>query len=179
MPQSLILKSHAEPSFFNKEALIGFLIVPPLGGIIGALIGKNRMETEKQHGKAVNATPSFWNKDTLLGGLIGLELAGFVAIATGAFATVASASLPVGLIAGVVGMIAAPIIGAYIGGKHGEKVQAAEFEQAKQQAIVQQVSQNVSPEVGQAVEYRLAHDKQWGKQMLEEKLLAAGQEQVR
>ena len=181
--------------------VVGLFTAIP-GAILGGWIGKNRMENEKLHGKPVSDTPSFWNKDTLLGGAMGWITAGFIGV--GVAVGIVFAANP-GIFSGAFDAAQAPqliestfhmsttalrlattaimaggaVLGAYLGGKHGEKRQMAEYEQAKQQQIVQQLSQNVSPEVGQAVGYRMEHDKQWAKQMLEEKLMAAGQQNTR
>ena len=73
MSEALVLKKTDAPSYFNKEALIGTLLVPGLGTIIGAMIGKSRMERERYEGKPVGE-PDFWNKDTLIGALLGAHL---------------------------------------------------------------------------------------------------------
>jgi len=172
MTQELRLKTNAEPTIFNKEMVIGTLIFPIVGTFIGGWIGKNRMAREQREGRPVSATPSFWNKDTLLGGLLGSYLVMGVSFAL-------DITGPVGQVLGAIVSLAGVVAGAYIGGKHGEKRMEREYEQARQQQVVQQISQNVSPEMAQAVEYRMAHDKQWAKQALEEKLLAAAQENVR
>lgn len=162
------------------------------GAVIGGVIGKKRLEDENKFGKKVGE-PSFWNKDTLIGGLIGFMGAGLAAVATGIIAiggTVAAgaaapAAAPVvaglGLAAVGAAAIGSPILGAYIGGNIGKRRQARELEEAKQQFIVENISRNVGPEIGQAVAYTMEHNKQWGKQVLEEKLMAAQQapEQVR
>ncbi|MDE3038732.1 MAG: hypothetical protein KGJ21_09835, partial [Pseudomonadota bacterium] len=80
-------------------------------------------------------------------------------------------------LATLAGWLATVVVGAYLGGKSGKQEMAREYEEARQQHIVRQISQNVSPEVGQAVEYTMANNKDWGKKMLEEKLLATGQPQ--
>jgi len=202
MAQPMTLQTHHNPSLFNKDMLLGgllgllipipgaALITAPIGGILGGLIGKNRLAKENREGKTVGE-PSFWNKDTLIGGLIGLALAGIAAFSVGligagatvvtAAAAPAAAPVVLGLGVGAVGaaLFGVPILGAYIGGKIGKKRQEREYDEARRQQIVQQLSQNISPEIGQAVEYKMTHDKQWAKQMLEEKLLAAAQERTR
>jgi hypothetical protein len=84
MSEPLVLKVHDEPTYFNKEAAIGLLLFPPLGAVVGAFIGKERMEKEKAQGRIIKE-PSDWNKDTLLGGLIGAEIGAVVGyVAAGA-----------------------------------------------------------------------------------------------
>jgi len=174
MAQELRLKVNDEPTWFNKEAFIGLLLAGPIGGVIGGWIGNERMEREKLVGKRVSSEPSFWNKDTLIGGLIGDGLGGVV----GYIAGVAIGGWP-GVAVGVAIWLGGILIGAYLGDAAGEKRRQREYEGARQQQIVQHISQSVSPEIGQAVEYRMKHDKQWAKQALEEKLLQAAPEQQR
>jgi hypothetical protein len=158
------------------------------GALIGGAVGKTRQEEENKNGKPVGK-PSFWNKDTAIGTLIGyqatvavLAIAGLASIAAGMgigmIAPPAGAAvMGIGLILSVAAAIASPFVGGYLGGKSGEKRMEREYEQAKQQHIVTQLSQNVSPEIGQAVEYAMEHKKDWGKTELEKKLMAAAQGQ--
>jgi hypothetical protein len=178
MAEALVLKKNESPTYFNKEALIGTLLAPGIGTIIGAMIGKSRMEEEAVNGKVVTDKPSFWNKDALLGGLLG-DLVGaaiFVAVvgitAVSALVTGAPVVLGAGAIAAGLGWAASVAAGVYLGGKSGEVSEKKQFDQAKQQTIVYHISQTVSPEVGKAVEYSMQHNKEWGKQVTEDRLLA-------
>jgi len=203
MAQELILKTDKEPTFWNKAAAIGalgglligrtvgkvafsggFLSTSVLvGGAIGALalggiasaLGKSAMKKEGESGKKIG-TPSFWNRDTALGALIAIGANAIISTALAVTAVTLPAVVTIPL---VIAQIAAPFVGAFIGGKAGEKRQLAEYEQANNQRVVQHISQTVSPEVGQAVEYAMANNKDWGKSILEEKLLNVGQEQGR
>jgi hypothetical protein len=188
MAQELTLKTHHNPSVFNKDMLLGGLLgtvaMPVVGTLIGAIIGgsigKTNQEKENENGKRVG-DPSFWNKDTAIGGLIG----SFVGSAIGAVAmfALAAGGAPVlaaaGLAAAGVAWMGATALGAYIGGKAGEKRQAREYEEAKHQTIVNHISNKVSPEVGKAVEYSMEHNKNWAKDVTEERLLAEAQQQIR
>gem|GEM_PF-4782513 len=207
MAQELTLKTNTTPSYFNKDTALGGmlglvvgglalnlfipgggLIAAAAGAVVGGMMGKKRQEHENAHGKQVGE-PSFWNKDTVIGGLIGIALAGVAALATGlvaiggtaAVAAAAPAAAPVvaglGLLAMAAAVVGAPILGTYIGGRMGKKRQERELEEAKQQTIVENISRTVSPEIGQAVAYTMEHNKQWGKQVLEDKLLASAQAQ--
>ena len=192
MSGPLTLKVTAEPTIFNKEALIGFFTpLAFIGAIIGGFIGKNRMEEEKSAGKIVTDKPSFWNKDTLLGGLIGGWVGALVAfVARGVIAGPAIAELAAtGVVTGanapllVTALAVSAVIslgsitlGAYLGGKSGQAHQVQEYEAAKQQTIVGHISKTVSHEVGKAVEYSMEHNKDWGKHVSEERLLAEAQQ---
>lgn len=179
MAETLVLKKNESPTYFNKEALIGTLLAPGLGTIIGAMIGKSRMESEATSGKVVTDKPSFWNKDALLGGLLGdLVGAGIIiaVVGIGAVSSIVAGAAPVVLgataVAAGLGWAASVAAGVYLGGKSGEASQKKEFEEAKQQTIVDHISHKVSPEVGKAVEYSMQHNKEWGKQVTEDRLLA-------
>ena len=80
-----------------------------------------------------------------------------------------------GAVAGAAIGLAGTLIGGYIGGKTGEARQARELEEAKHQTIVEHLSHTVSPEVGKAVEYSMQHNKEWGKQVSKDRLLAEAQ----
>lgn len=80
----LILKTDEKPTFFNKEAAIGFFIDPILGTSVDGVVGRERMKQEQVFGKVVSK-PSIFNKSAILGGLIGSSLAaigGFFAISS-------------------------------------------------------------------------------------------------
>ena len=181
MSEALILKKTDAPTYFNKEALIGTLLVPGLGTIIGAMVGKSRMEDEAKSGKVVTDQTSFWNKDALMGGLLGDLVGGAIfasVVGIGAITAVLT-GVPVvfgaGAVAAGLGWAASVAVGTYLGGKSGEASQKAEFEEAKQQTIVEHLSHTVSPEVGKAVEYSMQHNKEWGKQVAQDRLLADAQ----
>lgn len=194
MAQELRLKTNHNPSIFNKDMLLGGLLgalVPASlpggfvlttaaiigGALTGGAIGRHTQEVENREGKRVGE-PSFWNKDTLLGGLIGNTIGAAVGVA--AFFTIAAAGAPlVGAAVLAASWIGGATLGTMIGGKSGKSRQAAEFEMAKRQQIGAHISQSVSPEIGQAVEYTMEHNKSWAKDVLEQKLLAATQEPVR
>lgn len=175
MAEALVLRKNDYPTYLNKEALIGTLIAFPIGTAIGAYIGKKRMEEEQEHGKIVTDNPSFWNKDALIGGLLGMAMSGVAALLTGVAAVAATGGIGFGVVAAVGGALAATALGTYIGGKMGISRQTSEYEEAKKQTIVNHLSQTVSPEVGKAVEYSMAHNKEWGKQVAEDRLLADAQ----
>ena len=83
MAETLTLKTNHQPSFFNRDMVLGALIGGPLlafvplpaaglliGGALGGWLGKRREENENLHGKKVGE-PTFWNKKALIGGLLG------------------------------------------------------------------------------------------------------------
>ena len=166
MSEPLVLKSDTPPTIFNKEMVIGTLLLPVFGTIIGAVVGKRRMERENTVGKLVDEKPGFWNMDTLLGGLIGGTVGSLLLALTG----------PVGLAVEGVLLLGGTIAGAYLGGKAGEKRQEAEYDQARQQTIVRNLSASVSPEVAKAVEYTMAHNKSWSKDVAEQRMLEQSQQ---
>ena len=115
------LQVYDEPTMFNKEMAIGALMgFGPLGMIVGGLIGKSRMRSEKLNGKMVGE-PSAWNKDTILGGLLG-SIAGVAILAV-------TMTTGVG-VAAVAASIGGMLLGGYIGGQHGKGVQEAEYYKA-------------------------------------------------
>lgn len=126
-PNDLRLPIKDEPTYLNKEAAIGFLagsFVPAVGNvgglIIGALIGKSRMEREARDGR-IAYEPTIWNKDMALGAGIGV------------FLTVAGAVLG-GIVLGVGGAIfgaaATVVAGALIGGVYGKNRMAEDRQEA-------------------------------------------------
>lgn len=187
MAQELTLKTNHSPSLFNKDmllgALIGTLVMPPIGTLVGAgiggVVGKGIQEKENRNGKHVG-DPSFWNKDTAIGGLIGSFIGSVAAgVAMFAVAGASPAIAAVGLAVAGAAWMASTGLGAYLGGKAGEKRQAREYEEAKQQTIVSHISNTVSPEVGAAVEYSMGHNKSWAKEVTEARLLAEAQQHTR
>jgi hypothetical protein len=198
MVQEYTLKTNHTPSYVNKDMVVGGIIgsffTPvvgtAVGAAIGSYIGKKNQEKENAEGKRVSE-PSMWNRDSLIGGFIGYVAGGvaaavsFAAI-TGVTITAAAAGAPVAATALTVGTLVAGAVavggivaGAYVGSKAGEARQAREYEMARQQNIVQDLQQNVSPEVAKAVEYAMANDKSknWGKEIEEQKARAAAQGQ--
>jgi hypothetical protein len=202
MAQELTLKTNDTPSYFNKDALLGGslgfvvgmfalntvlpgagFIIGAAGAVLGSLAGKARMESENRNGKKVSEEPSFFSKDTAIGGLIGAALTplGILAgiAAGGAIALGISATAPVAaaLVLGgtVIGAATPPLVGALMGNYIGKSSQRSEYEQARQQTIVDHLNKTVSPEVGAAVEYSMQHGKDWSKQVVEDRLLAEAQ----
>jgi hypothetical protein len=153
--QTLILRTNEEPTFFNKEAVIGFLAVPPLGAIVGGMIGKNRMEKEKTNGKIVSE-PSAFNKNALLGGLLGWAVGGLVAsiAITPALATGTLSLAALGVTAASVFAVAA--LGATIGGKQGKAVQEKEYMLAVAQQREQQIEK--TPSVAKSTTHEYGHE---------------------
>ncbi len=64
--RSYRIPSAEKPTFFNIEAAIGTGIWPGVGTVIGAFMGKGRMEREAQYGKIVDK-PTFFNKGFFAG----------------------------------------------------------------------------------------------------------------
>jgi hypothetical protein len=187
MTEPLIYKPDTKPSFFNKEALIGALLIPALitGGVLtlfigavagavgGSIIGKKRIEHEIEHGKVLAENPHPINKDTIgasLTGVLGAKLLTTILLP----GVVGALALPIG--------IATMIGGAFVGGMVGHKVakttHKTECEEAKKQKIVHHLNKTVSPDVGAAVEYAMDHDKAWSQQVTQDRMLKATQERM-
>lgn len=109
-----------EPTFLNKEALIGFLFFNVPGAILGSLIGKERMQRESRDGKIVSE-PTIWNKDMALGAGVGAFL-----MSAGAIIGALTGGLG-GFIGGAIGTVA---IGALIGGSIGKSRMEEEYQEA-------------------------------------------------
>lgn len=134
------LKVSTEPSFINKEMVIGTLYAPGIGTIVGGLLGKERMRREKEVGKTVSDQPSIFNKDMLLGA----ELGSFIGAAIGALVGLALAG-PVGAVLGFqVGAGLGVITGGIVGGKNGQTQELAEFAQAGVQQSERGINQAIS-----------------------------------
>lgn len=135
MADALRLETKKEPTFWNKEMVIGTLIAPGVGTVVGALLGIDRMKKEKAEGKLVSNTPSFWNKDTLLGGLLG-SIGGGIVAAVATTAAIGTGLLPaaiavaqLGIYTGVIG---GTVAGGYLGGKSGQEKELQEYKLAHQ-----------------------------------------------
>jgi uncharacterized protein YcfJ len=200
MGQEYTLKTNHNPSYLNKDMVIGAMIgsffTPfagtAIGAAIGSYIGKKNQEKENEHGKRVSE-PSMWNRDTFIGGYIGnlvgaaVAALSFAAItgvtitaaAAGAPVAAGAAALTVGTMVAGAAIIGGTVAGGYIGSKAGEARQAREYETARQQTVVQDLEKNVSPEVAKAVEYAMANDKSknWSKEIADERAQAAAQGQ--
>jgi hypothetical protein len=198
MGQEYTLKTNHNPSYVNKDMVIGAMIgsffTPiagtAIGAAIGSYIGKKNQERENAEGKRVSE-PSMWNRDTLIGGFVGNVVGGIVAAisfaaitgvtlsAAAAGAPVAATALTIGTVVAAGVAIGSTVAGAYVGSKAGESRQAREYETARQQNVVQELEKNVSPEVAKAVEYAMANDKSknWGKEISDEREKAAAQGQ--
>jgi hypothetical protein len=132
MAKQLTLKVNSEPTMFNKEMLIGTLMFPMIGTIVGGLMGKRRMEDEKANGKVVTEEQTAWSKETIIGGWLGAIGGSIAGNIVGA--VVATAINPV---AGAIAFGAIALAGMGIGGSMGmsagKQRQRQEFEQARQQ----------------------------------------------
>jgi hypothetical protein len=186
----LRLKKTDEPTIFNKEMALGFftagllaagtggfaLPIVVFGTLIGGFLGKSRIENERHEGKVVSDKPSFWNKDTFLGGFLGhvagnLVAGTIIAVAvgtlkiTGTMLTTAMASTvaPVAVAA----IVAGTLLGAYIGGRHGQKVEREEFAEAamQQPQVMRQpgYAMEMNPAYAQEIERQRALAAQQGK----------------
>jgi len=196
MADELILETHQKPNYFNKEAIIGALLLPLFGGgaislaigaLAGAFVGKKRMEHEAHDGKHVSENHSWLNKETLLGALTGHLVGKAVAIsalfvnfstmvATGTSLTAAMAATAPLALPAMLMVLGSSLIGGYIGNKLDERHHAAEYEQAKTQAIVRHMSETVSPEAGKAMEYAMEHQKSWAQDVVKDRMLQQSRE---
>jgi hypothetical protein len=208
MAQQLTLRKNETPTVFNKEMAIGIvtgLMVLPhalffaaIGGIIGGIMGKSRMQKEQMQGKTVSDSPSFWNKNTLLGGMLGSNLGlligvgismAIIGVTAGAGTPVAAAIaagetatakiLLAKIAPAVIGTmltswLGGTAIGAWIGGKHGQSVEREEFAHA---AAQQQMSQEKSRAPAQEVERSASPA--YSAQIERERELAAAQQNAR
>lgn len=116
---------------------------PLVGGIIGAITGKNRMEDEALHGKKVK-TPSLLNKDAFA---YGLGVPAIVGLAAAAAATFASPA--------IVGVLSVAALASYVGGAaYGAFSGKAEMQKDYDKAMgaLQQRSQEQSTTIQKAQE---------------------------
>ncbi len=133
---TLIYKPSAKPTAFNRESVLGFMIgsilLGPITGIIGAIIGgysgKSRQQNEFENGKAVSPNTSFWNKTTAIGFGVGAWVGTIIAVAVLFTVPVAG----VGLTALSLGILGGAAVGTVVGGFKGEQRQRNEYEHAKQ-----------------------------------------------
>jgi len=128
---TLTLPTNERPTFWNKDALLGFLIFFIPGMLIGGFIGKHRMERDLVQGKEVKP-PHLFNKDAAIGALLGLTLVSCLAFTIPFSALFISSAI-------------AAVAGGFIGGKHGEQQMAKEYAAAQQFAQQKNMSQGVSP----------------------------------
>ena len=198
MAEDLILKTHQKPTYFNKETLIGALLLPLFGGgaislaigaLVGAFVGKKRIEHEAHEGKRVSENHSWLNKETLLGALTGHLIGKAVAIsalflnfstvlATGTSLTAAMAATAPLALPAMLMVLGSSLVGGYIGNKLDERHHAAEYEQAKTQTIVRHMSRAVSPEAGKAMEYAMEHQKSWSQDVVKDRMVADAQQRL-
>lgn len=186
MAEELRLETHAKPSGFNQDtlvgALIGFampggLITAAIGAVIGGVIGKKQMEDEEQHGKKVSS-PNPWNKEALIGGLTGYIASTFVEgiVATAVIAS--TGTIGVGAAIGLMAIgLAGPVIGGLMGSKAGERRQEIEYEVAKQQTIARHLGGNSSPEMGNALDAVEMPTKSWAQDIAQKRMSNTAQHQ--
>lgn len=165
--QPLRLNVTEKPTYWNKEAAIGTLLAFPIGTVIGAIIGKDRMQHELDHGKEIKE-PTAFNKDMVIGGLLApivTGIAGFALSAIAGIITLAVTSNPIAaatvttsgnLLSGVALLGSIPI-GGYLWGMDGKETMQKEKDQAISQlqnfAMSQHFSkaqaQDMAPEIEQ------------------------------
>lgn len=143
----LVVPAKSEPTYWNRSLLMGLAVgsmVPGvgtlIGGVIGSLFGKMRMEREAREGREVTG-PAFWNKDTIIGigagNLIG-ALGGYV---------IGGGLLTVGVLTGTTPLVEAALpatlggaltgiaVGGLLGARHGKNRLAQEYADAQQYVI--------------------------------------------
>ena len=134
--KSMIVPATQEPTFWNRDAVVGFVIGNIPGMIIGGLIGKSRMKDEQMTGKVVSE-PSFWNKSIfsglLVGGLIATAvvlgtLYGFPLVTGVALTEATFKSMVLPLNGAVLGI---ELIGGIMGGLSGKERLTKEYNEAK------------------------------------------------
>lgn len=151
--RTYIYKPSAKPTIWNRDTVLGFMIgsviIGPITGIVGALIGgysgKSRLRSDMQNGKAVSPRASFWNKDTFIGFGAGMWAAVLIfsiaVLAVGGPGAVSalfvSGTIPATMTAAAAGItlitaIGAAIAGPIIGGYSGIKRQKNEYQTAKE-----------------------------------------------
>ena len=157
--EPLRLRVDDAPTYWNKENLIGTWVFP-IGNVVGAMMGKERMEREQKEGRIVKE-PTVLNIDMLVGATVGSLLSIFTAMAGAAIggaigltmgkeAMVALANL--GMVGG--GLSAVPI-GAYIGGIMGKDRMQKEYAQAQEQQRTRELQQyrGRDPQAGLELEH--------------------------
>lgn len=148
-PDRMILPVTEMPTIFNKEMAIGavagslFPVVGTfLGGLIGGVFGKQRMNQELQTGRIMDP-PSYWNKELLIGSVIGGPAAAAMASTAvlayslaGGFAAYSAVGLAGVLGGSLLGIgaigLAGIVAGAMIGSRMGYKQDAADYERCLQ-----------------------------------------------
>lgn len=150
---SYIVPTDKEPTYFNRDMLNGALWTGGLlsipGAILGAVLGHERMERDKDSGKRVDP-PTFWNKTTFigagaggsvgaLGGLIAAGATLALGLTTGGVGILAAEMTTLAFAAG--GSIAGAVVGGYFGGKQGKKRMTQEYAEAENNPAARIVGQ--------------------------------------
>ena len=134
--ESYIIPPKREPSYLNGSAAVGAVIgfatglpfAPVVGGVIGSMVGKNKMEEQTANGIVVSP-PSLANKGAMIGGASGFMTAGLVA-GVGAVALTGGLGL-----LGVAGVALATGVGAMIGGKINKHFQEKAYRKAEKYVL--------------------------------------------
>lgn len=179
----LVLKVTDEPTYFNKEAAIGLPILFPIGLIVGAMMGKDRMEKERVNGRVIEE-PTVFNKDMMLGGVIGSIGAAAVtviglAIAVFAGSMTGPAALAVVGIASSVASAMGMVTGGMIGGDYGKESMQQDYIQASLQAQEAELEVSKSPVVAHTPSHEHEHTKQHGPAIKEERARASATQHER
>ncbi|MDX2073452.1 MAG: hypothetical protein SFX19_03695 [Alphaproteobacteria bacterium] len=170
MAETLILKTNQTPTYFNKDAAIGLLIpgIGIIGAVVGAFIGKDRMEKEAAVGKPVGE-PTFWNKDALLGGLLGQALGAIAMLAVVAAAPFMPVIAPAvaegaGLLLAA-GGLAGLVTGVFLGGDAGKERMLQEYTMAAVQSH-EQAGRSHAQEPQQAMAEEKGHTKNHAQEII-------------
>jgi hypothetical protein len=164
-PTLYVPSDRKSASFFNKEALAGFVSFSFIGAIVGSYIGKQNQQREIDTGTKEVKPPSFFNIDTLMGlgicNIIGATVGFLVA---GTFAAAVGGTFGIiPVMTAVAGMIA----GTFIGGESGKdrmqkeyqaaEVQIAGLERHKAQNKIRDLSRDeaVTPEMAAELEAKI------------------------
>ena len=165
MAGELIVPTTTKPTFWNRDAAVGFfsgtflpIPVPFLGGIIGAAIGgvlgKQRMTQDLAVGKLVGK-PTFLNKTLLIGAGLGYSIVGAIG---GALILTGTVPFLAGLAITGAAAIVATLVGGTLGAINGKARLTRDYNEAQAYVESQEASlaQAVSPQRGHSQAYQVS-----------------------
>ncbi len=129
--KTYIVPSDKEPTYWNREAAVGFMLGNLPGAAIGAYIGKEKMERDRQHGKTVEPATAL-NQTTIIGAGLGSMAGVLIGGLIGGIALGGSELAIQGMAA--LGSFGGMITGAIMGGDIGKERLAKEYAEAREYA---------------------------------------------